>query len=252
MKYLFTITLIIILSNNLVTAQSSVYVQSGSGLVEAFQRSTPQQDIMINIRGSAYLSPSWENGTVMLEDNKKFEGVLRYNIYNQQIELLYMNNYFSINAPHEIKEIWIGTRKFIYAPIIENKKGNKLIFTGYLEILAEGKIILLMHRDKYIKEDPSTPRHPSGMNPGKNYVVKKTYYFQTEENGTILKFERKRKNLLELFGDEKNDISFFMKKQKMKNSLNETDIIEVFNYYNSLNIENTKTDLLPINLQSPE
>ena len=251
MKYFYTLTILFILSANLINAQSSFYIQSGTGLTEAFQRSAPPQENISEIRGTPYLSPNWENGIVTLNNDKKFEGQLRYNIYNQQIELLHKNNFLSINAPNKIKEIWIGARKNIYSPIIEEKKGNQFIFTGYLEILVEGKVNLLLYRDANIKEDPSTPRHPSGMNPGKSYVVKKSYYFQTKKNGSALEFERKKKSLFELFGDKKSEISFFMKEKKMKR-LNDAEIVEVFNYYNKINIENTKAGSNLSNLKTKE
>lgn len=155
MKYFYTFTIIFILTINLILAQSSLYIQSRSGLTEVFLRSTPPKDNFSDIRGSPYLSANWEYGTVTLNNNKKFQGLFRYNIYSQEIELLYKNNFLSINAPHKIREIRIGPRKFIYALIIEKKKGYKFLFTGYLEILAEGKVNLLLHRGINIKEDTS-------------------------------------------------------------------------------------------------
>lgn len=129
MKYFYTFTMLIILTINLILAQSSLYIQSRSGLTEAFLRSTPPKDNFSDIRGSPYLSANWEYGTVTLNNNKKFQGLFRYNIYSQEIELLYKNNFLSINAPHKIREIRIGPRKFIYALIIEKKKGYKFLFT---------------------------------------------------------------------------------------------------------------------------
>jgi hypothetical protein len=173
-----------------------------------------------------YLQRDWEPGTIDLIGGIVYEDVpMRYNIYNQQIEFVLDGDTAAIGDPSTIDLIQIEDRSFVF----DNFICNGVIKSGYLEVLSEGRIRLLVYRCiRYVSEE-TKPDPQSEAD--KTYHLEKTYLYAYPGESAI-KLPEKRKEILDLLSGNAPAIKSYLKESKNKLKT-ESELVDAFAYYNN-------------------
>ncbi len=169
----------------------------------------------------------WTAGKIVLKDNTVYEDwLLRYNIYNQQMQYIYNGDTSAFGNPDEILSITINQHTFLFK---EFECENNIIRKGYLELLVDGDCKLYLHRCiayRYVDECAE---------PGAEFVREEYFmakrYFISENGGLAVFLPEKKKALISKLDSEGKDIKLFIKSNKIK-LYNEDDLKELFSYYN--------------------
>jgi hypothetical protein len=172
-----------------------------------------------------YLFNNWENGTVYFNNKKTFPKATKYNYYipSERMHILKNKDTLEIQSLYTIDSIIINNRKFIYTYFEDNKK----IKQGYFEEICAGSVKLLKrHSYFYIKNSLTVHRN----NTNKNYKIRCDYYSQ-KGNCIAGKVKLKKQNIFNILPSHKEEIKVYLK----KNNINkEANLINLFEYYNSL------------------
>lgn len=169
-----------------------------------------------DIEGSPYLFDKWKKGELVMSDSKVKEGVsLRYNIYEEQLEVL--NNKQTLALfPSSIQEFTIHTHD-------ENERQINYRFRNgfniqsyskddFFQVLYDGENKLLAKlKTQLIEGSGSSYGRTDG---GSIFQHSKEYYI-VKPDGEIEKIRLNRRNLTKAFPDMKNDIKTIEKQNKL-------------------------------------
>ena len=181
-----------------------------------------------DIKGSPYLNDEFINGTIFTTSKYQFVDVpLRYNIYNDELEFKTPTNEVQALATPEIVEtVEFGDYKMVYIPYSNTKK----IRNGFFIVEVEGDATLYSRKEIIFKK-AEEPGAYKDAEPAK-FVKKLDSYYIRVGLEQAKKVDSK-KELLGVFPDHKDEISVFIKKNKVKTSKPEK-LKELARYYNSL------------------
>ena len=172
-----------------------------------------------------YLEPGWAKGRVMLNDKSVLENILlRYDIYNQQIQFIRDNDTLAFAKPDEVKYFVLDGKNFIYTDF----ENEGVVGKGYFEVITEGNCELLLRRTiKYHIDTDTKPTLTEDV-----YVRECEYYIA--KNGDMAKPVRVcRKSVLCAFKDKEDQVKDYLNDNNMK--MNTCDQLkQVVAYYNSL------------------
>lgn len=169
----------------------------------------------------------WTEATVLLKDENEFvDRLVRYNIYNQQMEFIAGADTAAFGNPEEIKSISMDGHEFIF----QDFQCESDVKKGYFEVLVEGDCKLLLHRCiayRYVEEctDPN-----SNFVKEQYYLSKKYFISENEKTAKLLPY--KKKELIAMLGEGEKDIKSYIKENKIK-LCNEEDLKSLISYYNS-------------------
>ncbi|WP_372948862.1 hypothetical protein [Mariniphaga sp.] len=181
-----------------------------------------------NINGSPFLNDEFIEGSVFTTSKTQFVGVpLRYNIYNDQIEFqLGENPVQALAAPETIEMVQYGEYTFEYAPFTNAKKIKRGFF-----IIEEKGNATLYSKPQLIFENAKEPAAYQDAVPARFLKRPDEYYIRVGKEPAMLM--AKKKDLEEVFPDHKDEISGFIKKNKVKP--NDQELLkELVQFYNSL------------------
>ncbi|MGC9352925.1 MAG: hypothetical protein ACP5D9_03745 [Mariniphaga sp.] len=181
-----------------------------------------------NIDGSPFLNDEFIEGSVFTTSKTQYVGVpLRYNIYNDQIEFqLGEAPAQALAAPETIELIEYGNYTFEYAPYTNAKKIKRGFF------LVEGKgNATLYSKPQVIFENAKEPAAYQDAVPARFIRRPDEYYIRVGKEAAVLII--KKKDLEEVFPDHKDEISGFIKKNKVKPN-NPESLKKLVQFYNSL------------------
>lgn len=153
---------------------------------------------------------------------------VKYDLHNQLIEFIKDDSIYYIpqNKVFFFK-MWVDkdAKLFINASAIKNSE----VSFGFYEVLEYGDVCFL----KYVKLNMQEPMgHSYGANvQTKKYVKKVQYYFFKED--VIIKFRKKRKEILSLLSNKKTEVSQYVKDKKLS-FRKEEDLILIFKHFNNL------------------
>jgi hypothetical protein len=183
-----------------------------------------------SIEGSPYYNEEFISGNIYYLDKIYGNYPMRYNAFSDEVEIQRAGSnkmesvYKSMSLSCDIE-----SEKFVYAKYI-NQKGEAQ--EGYLiRLNSSQKYILYEKKSKIYKEGKkaATSMHPS-------YPPKfedKYEYFLSTDNGFPVYFKPSKKELAELFGQEKaSNIKNFIKQNKIKLT-NKEDLMKLIEYLNS-------------------
>jgi hypothetical protein len=173
------------------------------------------------IKGSAYLFDDFKEGLVYLKDTSVTKLMLRYNLYDQQMEYEIKGARYIIGSPDNIDKIVLQNTTFIYLSFIEKK--------SYFELLVSGKSSLVV---KYsVKLNPSKPPEPFKEPVYANFERVKDVFCIVNKNGY---FEiNNSKAIIKALNDKEKEIQDYIDKEKIK-KLNKENILKIVNFYNGL------------------
>jgi len=175
---------------------------------------------------SMYLN-DWTKATIVLKDKTLLtDKLVRYNIYNQEMQFISDGDTVAFGNPVEIESVNIDGSVFIYRDFLSHDE----IKDGYFEVLVEGGCQLLLHRCiayRYIEES---------TDPNSNFVKEQYYlskkYFISENGKTATMLPNKKKEIIAMLEDNEKDIKSYIKQNKIK-LCNEEDLKDLISYYNS-------------------
>jgi hypothetical protein len=193
-----------------------------------------RDEIELDVLGTPYMNDSWMYGYFHAYDTIKIEGLFRYNVFNQEIAFIYGEDTLSIAAPLNVDTIAFSGKYFTYSLYIEEKKGPDVLASAYFEILNDGDFKLLRKNYVEIKENSYAKNYMGGGGDGREYFIhQSSLYYKPEPGSAAFKLQKNKREILHLFKDKKEEISSYIKQNKLSIS-SEKDLIKIFNYYNQI------------------
>ncbi|MFC2125383.1 hypothetical protein ACFLU5_11290 [Bacteroidota bacterium] len=179
------------------------------------------------INGSPYLSEEFIKGEIVLIDNSVLSDVLlRYNIYNDELEFQDKGINYFIGTKHLLKKVKLGDNTFV-VDIYDSSIGEK---QGFFTLLADGEVKLLCKYEMELTD--RIPAKPMRDPEPRKFVRQKDLYFVKVGLQRIHEFSSVKK-LIGYFGDHQDELRSFTKKEKISPN-NPDELADLINYYNSL------------------
>lgn len=194
------------------------------------------------VAGSPYLSETWMFGTLKIKEDmetqgkgklpEELKGLFRYNLYAQEFEMVHNSDTFAINAPFNIKTISISNMDFIHGLFVEKNSRRDCLGSAYFQVLSKGDCKLLMRHGVQIKggSAPVTYGWASGADA---FVKYKHLYYQESDGSEVIILKNRKKCIKQLFADRYREVEQFIKSERI-NIKNDSELAEVFNFYNTL------------------
>jgi hypothetical protein len=188
----------------------------------------------LEVLGTPYISDSWMYGSFTVSDSVRYEGLLRYNVFTQEMEFIYNSDTVLVTAPFRLSGINFSGKKFEHALYIEEKGKTEWLGSAYFEVLNSGTIALLRKNYVKIEENSFARNYMGGGGDGREYYVHKSaLYFRNEPGTEAVKFEKRQRYLLRIMKKHEKEVLEFIRENKL-NIRNEKDLILVFDFYNQL------------------
>lgn len=189
-------------------------------------QSFERQKSYSTIKGTPYLSDDFTQGEIYTKDSILYKALLRFNIYEDEIEFKSDSVIRWIAEPQDIVYVKIDKSVFIY--IHPDKKRNKKGF--YYELLEGGKCKLLLRRNaEFLPAEPAKPYIDA--KPARFSMINSTYFLQID-NGLPQSITN-RKSIENAFPEKSSVITRYIKKEKISIKEKE-DLIKLVKYYNSM------------------
>lgn len=178
------------------------------------------------IDGSPYIDGDRFN-KVIIKDYSKDVQSLRYNAYEDEMELKIGDEIFYANKINNLK-IQFPELKKVYQCLSYMYDGKSK--SGYLIILAEGRKATLYKREKVelLKGEKSTNGFIKDAN---DYYAKEKTLYLISKNNQLYKFPKNVNEAAEFFSKDKEDIESFAKANKI-NFNKEASLIKLTEYIN--------------------
>ncbi len=183
------------------------------------------------ISGSPFLEKELQNGTIILNDDRKVENVLiRYNAYEDALLYQIAKDQITMLDPPVIKgfEFQPNDRnvKFISISIIEGKK-------HFYEVIYDGKSTLVVrHQIKLTNKTNNAGSYGANDMQGSAFKKLETY-FLLDATGKIFEISLTKKSLTSALGSHEEELKAFIKENKLK-VREKIDLATLLEYYDSL------------------
>lgn len=195
---------------------------------------SPQRDN--TVLGSPYLNAEYMFGKVEIENEPTIETLIRYNVYHKELEMIYGGDTTAVIRPFLVDHFILNSRRFIYSMFIEGSPDRESISADYFEVLSNGNLQLLAKHYTEIETNSYATNYGGGGGDGRDYFVhKSTIFYREGDKSAARKLNRKKKRILDLMADRKQDMSVYIKQSKLNLRKNE-DLIKLFDHYNNLNL----------------
>jgi len=206
---------------------SQIAVQIPQGFVRDHDGTNSMSNI--KYQGSPYLYDSYVPGKMIVNDEQTFQIMVRYNAYSDVFEMLDDNNRSSaLYKLDYVKIIMTGREYQIYS-----YQDNGKQIEGYLENLSVSGDTKFFRKDS--KKFVDLVKAETGYEKDKpaKFVLESPKYYAQKKDESLKEIKLKKKDILALFQSHKNEVSTFVKKQKL-NLKRQEDVIKLFDYYNTL------------------
>lgn len=179
-----------------------------------------------NVQGSPYINEEFVIGKVFVNENKPYAGILRYNAYNDGIEMKTEKGIITLLKRDYLKAEINGK---LY--LIESYKVNGAIRKTYFVELNKGKARLLLKQGKkFVEAKPARSSYSKDQPPK---FEDETSYYITLEGKAAVETKLKSKDVLAAFADHQKELQDFVKQNKLKLKT-EAEVMQLLAYYNSL------------------
>jgi len=187
-----------------------------------------------DIKGSAYLYPSWAAGTLTDRNGKVYNDLLiKYDSYKDQVELNQEGKIFEVAASmypkftlNYVEPTTNNVIKHLFSAAYNIEGFPK---TSYFDLLLEGNLILLRKfKTSFIEENVSG----YGTSGAQKSFQSKTLYFVVDKDGISKEIKASKKSIFEVFPEQTPSLETFMKEKKIKGKT-EADLIEIIKFLNS-------------------
>ena len=176
--------------------------------------------------GSPFLVDSFQQGQVVLTSNAKFNLPMRFNIYNELIEVKFKGRDMQLQPNDLISRIELNGHTILSTEYeLEDKKKK-----GFLFLLDSGVVSLLQKRNISFKEWRPAKAQEAAPTPAA-FKPSLDQFFIRYANGRVVSLPSV-KDLASAFPSHRNVVSDFIKKEKIK--LKKDKLLQLFTYYRSL------------------
>jgi hypothetical protein len=225
--------IIILASLSIINLKGQVQSINIKGSYSEFFQIHPNK-YQYDVLGSPYLNSQWMYGSLTLANGTNLEGLFRYNVYNQEIEMIYNNDTLGITASFSIEELNFDNKKFKYLPCFERDFNNDYLTSALFEVLYEGHCQLLMKHYAEIENNSYSVNYMGGGGDGRDYFrLKSSYYYKRDPGEAARKLNGHRKESYKIFSDKQDEIKQFIRMEGI-NLHSSKDLIRLFNYYDNL------------------
>jgi len=186
-----------------------------------------------DIKGSAYLYPSWNAGTLTDRNGKVYTDLLiKYDSYKDQVELNQEGKIFEVAASmypkFTLNYVEPTTNKVVKHMFSAAYNVEGFSKTSYFDLLLEGNITLLRkYKTSFIEENVSG----YGTSGAQKSFQSKTLYFVIDKDGVSKEIKTSKKSILEVFPEQAASIETFTKDNKIKGKT-EAELIEIIRFLN--------------------
>jgi len=180
------------------------------------------------IVGSPYENETFSLGKAVNKLTKKsIPFYLRYNIYNDIIEIDDNQNTFGLIKSQNIYAIINNTEYHYETYLNDNAKADE----GYFILMSKGlHSNLYLRKSKEFKDKVKSKDSFHKETPA-SFIDLKSYYIKKDK--TLLPVSTKKKEFLFQFPEKENELKKYMKAEKI-NLKSEKDVVKLFTYYDSL------------------
>ncbi len=236
-KYLF-LSFVILLSLEAFSQEHTVYIDGNavSAGIASFTITKSKSSRKDIITGNPYYNKDWMYGELKIKDNKVYNGLFKYNILHQQMEMVFENDTFIISNPLYIEYVKFANITFIYSLIIDKSKEPGRISGSYFEAhndLGDNYILL----SKYlggIKESDFGNKYAGGIGDGSRRYSTNVSYFVKFNNSAAEKVHLSKSSITKLFPN-KEPAEEYIKEKSLKMN-NVKDVANLFNHFNKKKI----------------
>ena len=215
-------------TGQIIDKEISQYTYGGSGPISEIKPAKLNPNAL-----HIYSEPEWQTGKINFYGNETLVNIpLRYDIIRNRLVLLIEEELKTLHGRHIRSFEWFlsaQNRKVLYLNCKELMFKDEEL-TGFLEVLVEGKNSLYCHKVIKIFQGNSSTSLTGSHRKDDIYLVDKYY---TMQEGFIVPLPKKRKELLNYFGDHRADIKDFINKNGLLMK-RKTDLIRIFEYYNQI------------------
>ncbi|WP_430811710.1 MULTISPECIES: hypothetical protein [unclassified Carboxylicivirga] len=178
-------------------------------------------------KGKPYILETTD-AAIVLDKNKRVEGLtIRYNVYNDRMELKNGDVYYNISLDERVQEVHLDDHQFAVMRFLAGKSKAQ----GYFEtILKDEKCSLFLRHNMLLKEaEPAKPFQEERPAEFKQQAA--TSFIRLNTDYLVPVYNKK--DFLNLIPDKQAQVARFIKKQKLKFRKPES-VRELVEYYNSL------------------
>ncbi|WP_340114452.1 hypothetical protein [Maribellus mangrovi] len=176
-----------------------------------------------DVQGTPFLYGDFAVGRVKLNNQKYYEGELRYNNYKQQLEFKNeKGEVYDVLTPENISSVKLKDVTLVY----EDIDGSG----GFYRQLVPGAYMLLA-KDKAEYQEPKPARPYVEAKPAR-FVTKNPEYFLYNAASGLVELKNK-KSLDGIYPEKSKEIQAFVKKEKIKFS-DEEDLSNLVKFLNTL------------------
>lgn len=213
--------------------QTNIHVM-GMNFIGDFTMNVSSREDKTDIKGSPFYNKDFMFGELELVDGSTVKGLFRYNIYDQELEIIVKRDTLIITDPTKIKNFDFSGKKFIYSLILEDGKKTDFISGAYFETVNNGECKLLIKRRINLRENTFTDYYGGGGGDGsQRYIPELTYFIKKSDDKPAVKLKKSKKFILNYFDDYKDEINDYISSQNLS-VRDEQDIIKIIEYYNQL------------------
>ena len=232
MKPLILILTVLFVVSFHLTGQVSGVNIGGNNFTGSFQISP--DNYADPVLGTPYLNPDWMYGNLVLADQTELEGLFRYNVYGQELEMVYNEDTLGISAPFSVGELSLSNKRFIHSLLIEKEYREKYLSAAFFEVVYDGNCQLLIKHRADVENNSYSTTYMGGGGDGRDYYVhKSSYYYKIAPGTAAKKVKRRKKDLLRIFGSHETEIKSYMKSERINPRVDE-DLLALFRYYNEI------------------
>ena len=181
--------------------------------------------------GNPFLDQNFQPGEIGFSDSTKLVDIrLRYNIYMEQMQVLFNYDTLVVQPSYLINYIRIGDQYFIFSLIYD--KAYRKFTKGYFEILADGEYLLLKQYRRPLLYDSYATNYNSGGGTKKYYFGDETGLFYKKGEEAAEKVPRSNKKVVKIFPPQKQDaIAAFIESNELQVRKQE-GMVKVINFAN--------------------
>ena len=179
-----------------------------------------------NVLGSPYLNEEFVVGTVTIKGEESYQTLLRYNAFNDELE---MRNGNTTNAVMKRDYITVRLGNEVFSVHPYAYEGG--IKNGYFNALNEGNAVLLRRRQVILREGQAATSS-YGKDKPPRFELEESYYLSMDgEPAQPVKLNKK--GVLTALSGSNKDLGSFIKKNKLKLK-SEAEVLQLLEHYNTL------------------
>ncbi len=187
-----------------------------NGFVRPITKKVGEKDI----KGSKYHEESFKMATIYDGDKMLHKSLIKYNAFNDEVEVLQDNKEFALLKKESIKVV------------LNNYQYEMFKDKGYFIIFNKNKSTSLVLKPKKKLREGSEAESTYGQAVPPSFIDKYEYFIKTK-TGELEQIKLKKKDVVGILKDQKSKVEEFASSKKLSFK-KEKDLIKIIDFYNTL------------------